>query len=385
MYTRIIKPPVNKSFFLFGPRGTGKTTWLKAQFPQALYFDLLSADIFNELTANPSRLGQMIPSTWSDWVVVDEIQRVPALLDEVHRLIESRRLRFALTGSSARQLARKNVNLLAGRALTLFMHPLTAVELGNDFSLRHAIGYGHLPATFSESDPRHYLESYVSTYLREEVQQEGLTRNLGAFTRFLETASFSQAQMLNISAVARECAVDRKTTENYFSILEDLLLAVRIPVFTKRASRHLVTHPKFYFFDTGVYRAIRPRGPLDTIEEIDGAAIETSVFQEVRAINTYLHLGYDIFFWRTASGQEVDIVLYGELGIIAIEVKRTDRVTRSVLKGLSAFLADYPMARAYCLYGGDRSFFEGDIRVLPLSDFLKQAGDILGEGPRSLS
>ncbi|MBI2444068.1 MAG: ATP-binding protein [Candidatus Magasanikbacteria bacterium] len=379
MYTRVIQPPDNKSFFLFGPRGTGKTTWLKARFPQALYFDLLEAEVFNDLTASPGRLGQMIPPAWSNWVVLDEVQRVPALLHEVHRLIESRRLRFLLTGSSARQLARGKVNLLAGRALTLFMHPLTAAELGDDFSLPHAIKHGRLPATFTERDPRQYLESYVTTYLREEVQQEGLTRNLGAFTRFLETASFSQAQVLNISAVARECAVHRKVAENYFSILEDLLLAVRIPVFAKHAARRLVLHPKFYFFDSGVYRTLRPKGPLDTPEEIDGAAIETAVFQEMRALNDYYRLGYQLFFWRTIAGQEVDLVLYGERGIIAIEVKRTARVTADSLKGLAAFLTDYPMARAYCLYGGERARWEGNIRVLPLTDFFKQARAILEE------
>lgn len=377
MYPRIFNPPPNKSFFLFGPRGTGKTTLLKSRFPKALYFDLLESETFNDLTAQPGRLGQMIPDRWSDWVVLDEVQRVPALLHEVHRLIESRRLRFAMTGSSARQLARGKVNLLAGRALTLYMHPLTAAELGKDFNLSHAIQYGHLPATFFETDPRRYLESYVSTYLREEVQQEGLTRNLGAFTRFLETASFSQAQILNISAVARECAVHRKVAENYFSILEDLLLGVRIPVFAKRATRRLVTHPKFYFFDAGIYRALRPRGPLDTPEEIDGAAIETAVFQEVRAINDYYNLGYKLFFWRTAAGQEVDLVLYGEKGLIAIEVKRGARLAEASFTGLRSFLSAYPMARAYYLYGGDRARWEKNIRVLPLVDFFKQSFDIL--------
>ncbi|MEK7083754.1 MAG: DUF4143 domain-containing protein, partial [Patescibacteria group bacterium] len=284
----------------------------------------------------------------------------------------SRRLRFALTGSSARKLVRGEVNLLAGRALTIYMHPLTVEELGKNFSLPHAIHHGHLPSTFNTNDPTRYLESYVTTYLREEVQQEGLTRNLGAFTRFLEAASFSQAQLLNISAVARECAVHRKVAENYFSILEDLLLATRVPVFAKRAMRRMVSHPKFYFFDAGVYRAIRPRGPLDTPEEIDGAAIETAVFQELRAINHYYRMGYQFFFWRTAAGDEVDIILYGERGIIAIEIKRSNRVTTETLKGLRAFLSAYPQARAFCLYGGDRDRWENNIRILPIADFLRQ-------------
>lgn len=371
MYSRILKPPQNKSFFLFGPRGIGKTTWLKAQFPRALYFDLLNAEIYNDLLARPQRLSQLIPESWTDWVVLDEVQRVPELLHEVHRLIESRHLLFAITGSSARRLKRGEVNLLAGRALTSFMYPLVVQELGSDFSMAHALRFGHLPSTFREHDPERYLESYVTTYLREEVQQEGLVRNLGAFSRFLEVASFSQAQLLNVSAVARECAVHRKVAENYFFILEDLLIAARIPVFTKKAKRRMAAHSKFFFFDAGVFRALRPRGPLDMPEDIDGAAIETLVFQEVRAMNHYNHYGYEIFFWRTANGQEVDFILYGPKGIVAIEVKRSARLTDEMFKGLNVFLREYPTARAYFLTGGDRDGWEGKIRVMPVATFLK--------------
>lgn len=377
MYTRILEPPKQKSFFLFGPRGTGKTTWLKIRFPNALYFDLLDSEVYNDLLARPNRLAQMIPDSWKDWVIVDEVQRVSALLHEVHRLIETRHLTFALTGSSARKLKKKDVNLLAGRALTSFMYPLTASELREDFDLRHALHYGHLPATFQEADPRKYLESYVTTYLREEVQQEGLTRSLGAFARFLEVASFSQGQLLNISAVAQEAAVDRKVTEHFFGILEDLLVAERVPVFRKKARRRMVVHPKFYFFDAGVYRALRPRGPLDTPEDIDGAALETVVRQELKAMNHYGDYGYQMFFWRTASGQEVDIVLYGERGIVAIEVKRSARVTGDALKGLSEFLDEYPQARAYLVYGGTTARWERNIRILPAEVFLKQTLKVL--------
>lgn len=377
MYARLLKPPKNKSFFLFGPRGTGKTTWLKDQFPDALYFDLLNSEVYNDFLARPSRLSQMIPSAWRKTVALDEVQRVPALLHEVHRLIEERGLSFALTGSSARKLAAKDVNLLAGRALTLYMHPLTAAELGNDFLLTRALQYGHLPSVFHEHDPKRYLESYVTTYLREEIQQEGLTRNLGAFSRFLETASFSQAQLLNISAVARECAVDRKAAEHFFFILEDLLIAKRIPAFTKKAKRRTVAHPKFYFFDAGVYRAVRPRGPLDSPEDIDGASLDTLVMQELEALNHYLGYGYAFYFWRTADGHEVDIVLYGERGIVAIEVKRSARVHNAMCNGLAKFLDEYPMARAYLLYGGDQMRWEGNIRVLPFEYFFKNVREIL--------
>lgn len=377
MYARLLKPPKNKSFFLFGPRGTGKTTWLKAQFPDALYFDLLDSEVYNDFLARPRRLEQMIPTAWNKLVILDEVQRVPALLHEVHRLIESRKLTFVLTGSSARKLAAKDVNLLAGRALTMFMHPLTVAELGDDFSLGHALQYGHLPSTFQEADPKRYLESYVTTYLREEVQQEGLTRNLGAFSRFLEIASFSQGQLLNVSAVAKEAQVHRKVAENYFSILEDLLIAKRIPVFTKKAKRRTVAHQKFYFFDAGVYRQLRPKGPLDSSEDIDGAALETLVWQEIMAMNDYFGWGYACYFWRTADGHEVDVVLYGERGIIGVEVKRSARVNDAMLKGLRTFREQYPMARTFLVYGGDRTFWQENTRVLPIVDFLKNIDEVL--------
>ena len=209
MYSRMIKSPKAKSFFLFGPRGTGKTTWVKANFPGAVYLDLLEAEIYNDLLANPQRLENFIPADFDGWIIIDEAQKIPDLLNEVHRLIENNKYKFILTGSSARKLKRKGPNLLAGRALTYFMHPLTVNELGGDFNLSHSLTYGQLPCAYAEEDPKKYLESYVKTYLQEEVQQEGLTRNLAAFSRFLETASFSQASTLNISSVARECAVER--------------------------------------------------------------------------------------------------------------------------------------------------------------------------------
>lgn len=377
MYPRILRPPAGKSFFLFGPRGTGKSSWLRERLPKAVYLDLLEAEVSAPLLASPQRLEGMLPAGHRGWVVLDEVQRIPALLDEVHRLIERRGLHFALTGSSARSLKRRNVNLLAGRALILSMHPLTASELGADFDLRHSLRHGQLPAAYVEKQPAAFLKSYVQTYLREEVQQEGLTRNLGAFARFLEAASFSQGSGLNISAVARDCHVDRKVVEDYFTILEDLLLATRLPVFRKRAKRKITVHPKFYLFDVGVYRAIRPRGPLDTPEEIDGAALETLVLQELRAAIDYGDLGYELSYWRTATGTEVDFVLYGERGLWAIEVKRAARLRDGDLAGLQAFRQDYPMARPLVLYGGTRAYHEDGIEILPVAEALPRLGALL--------
>jgi predicted AAA+ superfamily ATPase len=343
----------------------------------AVYIDLLASDTYTPLLASPQRIDGLIPSAYQGWVVLDEVQRIPALLNEVHRLIEQRRLRFALTGSSARSLRRRDVNLLAGRALSLRMHPLTACELGPAFDLRRSLRYGHLPAAYVDGDPGAFLRTYVHTYLREEVQQEGLSRNLAAFSRFLEAVSFSQGSVLNVSAVARDCHVDRKVVEDYLTILDDLLLALRVPVFTRRAKRRTVAHPKFYFFDAGVYRAIRPRGPLDTGEEIDGAALETLVLQELRAANDYAQLDYAISYWRTARGVEVDFVLYGARGLLAFEVTRAARVRTGDLTGLRAFCTDYPVAKPCLLYTGTRRYEENGIPIVPVAEFLREINAFL--------
>ena len=367
MYPRLIQPP-RQSFFLFGPRGVGKTAWLHRQFPGALFFDMLDNQVYTELLAAPQRLGDRIPQDHKDWVVVDEVQRVPELLNEVHRLIESRRLRFALTGSSARKLRGRGVNLLAGRAVTRHMHPLTALELGKDFDLKRALRWGCLPLACTSDDPQDYLKSYAATYLREEVQQEGLARNIGAFGRFLEAASFSQGGVLNMAAVARECAMSAKVVEDYFTILEDLLIAMRLPVFTKRAKRRMIAHPKFYYFDAGVFQAIRPRGPLDAPEEIHGAALETLFLQQVRALNDYKGLGYRLHYWHTATGDETDFVLYGERGLSAFEIKMAQKVRPDDLRSLLRFRADFPQAKVHLLYLGQRRWHERGIEVLPFLD-----------------
>ncbi len=376
MFSRLFTGPEDSSYFLLGPRGTGKSTWLRQRHPSP-YVDLLASDAFNRLTADPGRLREWVPPGHSGFIVIDEIQKVPSLLDEVHRLIELEGWRFILTGSSARKLRRGGVNLLAGRALTYWMHPLTAIELGDSFDFERSLLFGHLPMAVTSRNPKRYLSSYVQTYLREEVQQEGFTRNLGAFTRFLEAASLANGAVLNKSSVARECAVDRKVVESYFSIVEDLLLGQMLPAFTKRARRRLTQHPKFYFFDVGVFRAIRPAGPLDSPEEIDGAALETLVLQELRAINHYHDLRFTLSYWRTSTGLEVDFVLYGERGLIAIEVKRTGRLRRRDFRGLAAFKRDYPMARTLMLYGGpDRRYSDG-VEVVPLAEALAALPELL--------
>jgi len=377
MYTRLLKPPRGKSFFLFGPRGTGKTTWTRQVFPRAVRIDLLEARLHTQLLADPQRLGTLVPERHADWVVVDEIQKIPALLDEVHRLIETRGLKFALTGSSARKLRRGGVNLLGGRALNMSLHPLAACEMGGDFDLAQALQHGSLPSIPSEEDPRRYLEGYVAAYLEQEVKQEGLTRNLASFARFLEAASFSQAAVLNISSVARECSVERKVVEGYFNVLEDLLIACRLPPFTRRASRRMSLHPKFFFFDTGVYRAIRPSGPLDSREEAEGPAAETLLLQNLQAVNDSLGLGYRTHYWRTSSGTEVDLVLYGGRGLWAFEVKRRGKASPEDASGLRAFKRDFPKARCLLVYGGDRRLQWEGVEVWPMESLLRDLPKLL--------
>lgn len=366
MYSRSLAAP-KTSFFLFGPRGTGKSSWVKAALPDAVLVDLLAADVHNRLVAEPGRLEGMIPPRHRGWVVIDEVQKIPALLDEVHRLIETKKWRFALTGSSARKLRRGGANLLAGRARTHHLFPLTAAGLGEDFDLGHAVRFGGLPSVWVDEDPVDFLTSYVRTYLQEEVLQEGLTRNLAGFSRFLEAASCSQASVLNISAVARDCGVERKVVEQWFTALEDLLLAVRLPVFRHRAKRAMTMHPRFFLFDAGVYRTLRPQGPIDSPEEIDGAAIETFLLNELLATNAYFGLGYDVSTWRTAAGQEVGFVLYGPRGLHAIEVKRTAQLRDRDFAGLVAFGEDYPVARRWLLHGGRVRQHRDGVEVLPLA------------------
>lgn len=383
MYKRIfnLNQKDKRSVIIFGPRGTGKTQWLKSNFKQALYFDLLSSEVYTELLGNPSILEARIPSGYDDVVIIDEIQKIPDLLNEVHRLIESKNIQFILTGSSARSLRKKGVNLLAGRALTYHMHPFIADELKEDFDLNNALKSGLLPMAYTSESYNHYLKSYIETYLKEEVMQEALTRNIPLFARFLATAAFSQGEVLNYTSIAREIGTNRQSVSNFFDILEDLLIAIRIPVFNKRAKRDLVAHSKFYYFDVGVYTAIRPKGPLDSADELHGPALETFFLQHVRAINDYYHLGYEFFYWRTKSGIEVDFVVYGENGFFAFEVKNTKRLTKKDFKGLKVFKDDYPAAKVYMLYRGEREYFDGDVSVLPIDRMILQLKKIFSTNP----
>jgi predicted AAA+ superfamily ATPase len=362
------------SFFLFGPRGTGKSTWLRSLRDNAVWIDLLDPETLRLFQARPERLQERIAAQpLATDVVIDEVQKVPALLDVVHKLVEGeRRLRFILTGSSARKLRRGAANLLAGRLTELHMHPFMASELADAFDLRRALQVGLVPLIWSAAEPENTLRAYASLYLQEEVQAEALVRNVGAFARFLEAISFSHGSLLNLAEVARECQTGRKTVEGYLEILEDLLLSFRIPVFTRRAKRHLVAHDKFFYFDAGVYRSIRPKGPLDSPEEIEGMALEGLIAQHLRAWASYRSVPAELFYWRTKSGSEVDFVLYGADVFVAIEVKRSRNVHHTDLRALKAFKEDYPEASTCLLYRGQEEVRIGDILCLPCDTFLKK-------------
>lgn len=381
MVSRILEKPLKlkKSFFLLGPRGTGKTWWIKDKLKDAIYIDLLDMDVYTLLLAHPHRLQDFIPKGYQGWIAIDEVQKIPALLNEVHRLIESEQYIFVLTGSSARSLRKKSVNLLAGRALMFHMYPLIVQEIGDTFDLQLALRYGMLPAILSEPDPALYLKAYVTAYLREEVMQEGLTRNLAAFTRFLEVASFSQGQVLNMSSIARETGTSQKNITNYFDILEDLLLAYRLPVFAKRAKRQTTQHPKFYYFDVGVYHTLRPRGFNDTQAEIEGAALETLFFQSLLAVNDYYGFDYQLFYWRTQTGLEVDFIAFGQKGFYAFEIKRSKNISKQDLKGLLAFKEEYPEVKLFIIYGGEQVYHMDDVTAVPMEKALFLLPEILNE------
>ena len=366
----------NGSFFLFGPRGTGKTVWLSHQFPEAFVVNLLEADVRRSLTASPERLVDIVDANADrKTFVIDEIQRVPALLDTIHDLIEKRRtLRFILTGSSARKLKRaQGADLLGGRAVKCLCHPFLASEMGNDFRLGDALRLGMIPLVRYPigQDPEAVLNTYLDLYLQEEVVNEGVIRKLDVFSRFLETASFSHGAVRSASAIAREAGVKRSTVDAYFEILEEMLVTSRLPVFAKRAKRAVVSHRKFYFFDAGVFHALRPKGPLDRPEEIDGMALEGLVHQHLRAWLDYSGERNALFFWRTRAGLEVDFIVYTPSEFTAIEVKNAGKIKTEDLAGLKAFRDDYPECRTLLLYRGRQQTMVDGILVAPVERFLK--------------
>lgn len=306
-------------------------------------------------------------------LILDEVQRVPRLLPEIHALIEEKReIQYIMTGSSSRKLRRSVSDLLGGRALLRQMGPFLASELGNEFSLEKALTTGLIPLIWESENPKERLQFYLKLYLKEEVQAEGLVRQIGDFARFLEVASFSYGSLWTSTDIGREANVKRATVDNYLQILEDLFLAFSIPVFSRRAKRRLVAHPKFYFFDVGVYQILRPRGILDSPQEIEGGALEGIVAQHLHAWVHAQEEPHSLSFWRTSNKLEVDFVIYGPRGFWAIEVKRSSNLGPDDVRSLNAFKEDYPEAQAFFItMGPHREVYRG-FPVVPLELFLKQ-------------
>ena len=370
---RFFDPPA-QSYYLFGPRGTGKSAWTQRHYQDSVRIDLLHPATLQRYRARPERLFDLVRAQPDGKVIViDEVQRVPDLLSAVHALIEEHRgWRFVLTGSSARKLKRSGVDLMAGRAVVRTMHPFMAAELEASFDLPAALQRGMLPLVLGADDPVDTLQSYVAVYVREEVQMEGLVRDLDGFSRFLEAVSFSHAQLLNVSNVARDSEVSRKTAEGHLSVLEDLLLSFRVPVFRKRAARATVAHDKLYLFDCGVFRSLRPSGPLDRPEEIAGAALEGLVAQHLRGVARLPRWWRPPVLLAHAGRIRVDFVLYGPAQFAAVEVKHSATVRSSDLRSLRSFHADYPEADRLLLHLGEEELSIDGVLCLPCDRFLRR-------------
>lgn len=370
-YKRLLPRP-SQSFFIFGARGAGKSTWARATFGKAVYFDLLDESLYFELLANPSQFSdQLATARAGSWVIVDEVQRIPSLLNEVHRLIEARQLRFALLGSSARKLKRLGTNLLAGRALRKQMFPLAPQELGADFSLDEVLAAGSIPVVWTSTDRMAALESYVQTYLREEIRAEALVRNLPGFVRFLPVAALFHGQVINVAGIARDTGTARTTVEGYLEILEDTLLTYRLPAYEAKLRVRERKHPKLYWVDPGIVRAARRQlGPLHMEER--GPLLEGWILTLLRMYNERARVFDDISYWAPAEGRiEVDLVLRRGRDLLAIEIKSGSRFQGDMLSGLRAIGELPEVRRRILIYGGKRLMKSADgIEILPIASFL---------------
>ena len=377
-YERILSLglPEGQSAFLWGPRKTGKSTLLRQRFPDAVRFDLLDTRLLLEFTRSPWALAERIDAldgtTLTSPIIVDEVQKVPALLDEVHRLIEDKGLGFVLCGSSARKLKRGHANMLGGRAWRFGLHPLTYAEIP-DFDLLRALNRGLIPQHYDSQQHRRALAGYVDDYLKEEVFDEGLVRNTPAFSRFFDALSFSHGELLNSSNVARDCGVDSKTVREYFQILVDTLVGTLLEPFSRRRSREVITRaPKFYLFDVGVAGHLMGRRIERPAGQEFGRALEHLVLMELLAYRSYRELDFPLRFWRTKSGLECDFVL-GREGEVAIEVKGSMRLRPSDLRSIRAYVDEHSPRHAIvvCNERDARRTSDG-IWILPWERFLEQ-------------
>lgn len=381
MFARLLRRP-RSSCFLFGPRGTGKSTWIAHHFAGAPLYDLLNTTEALRLAREPAALFREVEGlSPGAWVVIDEVQRVPELLNEVHRLIETRRLRFVLSGSSARKLRRGGANLLAGRAVVHHLFPLVSAERSFRVDFDDALRHGALPLAVTGDDPAAYLSAYAETYLQEEIRAEALTRSVGSFNRFLEIAARQNGQVTNVSSISRDAAVSRSTVQNYFEILIDTLIGTWLPAWKLKRSTKQVAHPKFYLFDCGVARALSGRIAYPPSPEERGALLETLLLGEVRAYLAYAGLRYPLHYWRTHDGVEVDLLCESGAGFIAVEMKPAARWDARYNRGLNRLRDELGTGRVTCygVYEGERPASWGSVRVLPAPEFLKRLwnGEVL--------
>jgi predicted AAA+ superfamily ATPase len=364
-----LKLPRGRSAFLWGPRRTGKSYWIREHLTQAPLIDLLQSDVYGEYAARPALLRERFADRAHPLVVIDEVQKVPALLDEVHWLIENRRQGFLLTGSSARKLRRGHANLLAGRAWRRQMMPLTSAEVDR-LDLDHVMVSGLLPPHVLSPDPIEDLRAYIGDYLKEEIAAEALTSNIPAFAEFLRVAANTSSELLNCTNVARECGVSAKVVRGYFEILEDTYLGFRLAPWTKVKDRRLILAEKFYLFDVGVANFLAGRRPREGSAEF-GKAFEHFILMELKAYQAYRDPDLPIAFWRTASGFEVDFVL-GRMAV-AIEVKGSARVHDGDLRGLRALAAEHRLRRAIVVsLERERRTVAPGIEILPWRQFLDE-------------
>ena len=370
----ILPPPGTETFFLWGPRQAGKSTLLKRHYPSGRWIDLLKSDEFRRYVTRPELLRQEIEAEPADperQIVIDEVQKVPALLNEVQWLMENRGLHFALCGSSARKVRRGAANLLGGRALRYELRGLTAGELAGDFDLDRILNRGYLPRIYQAARARRLLDAYIADYLKEEVAAEGLVRNLAAFSGFLDAAALSDTEPVNFSNVARDCGVSSRTVRSYFDILEDTLLGRWVPAWRKRRKRRLTGSAKFYFSDVGVVNRLARRGRVERGSELYGKAFENWVHHEIAAWMAYTEFDGELTHWRLPSGVEVDFVL-GDMGL-AVEAKASAVIGRHHLKGLRSLAEEHNVRRRVivCLETRRRRTADG-IDVLPAATFVRR-------------
>lgn len=371
MYNRVLQFDVieEDSVFLFGARQTGKSTLLQQRFPNAMYIDLLKSEIYERYRRAPQLLRTDVGLLPKDRVIIiDEVQKIPALLDEVHWLMVNEERRFVLSGSSARKLKRGGANMLGGRAVSMRLFPLVSAEIP-DFDLVKACNHGLLPRHYEIKEPNRRLKSYVGDYLREEISAEALVRNLAVFSRFLEIAAFCDGEMLNYNNIASDCGVSAPTIKEYFSILEETYIGYTIPPFTKTKKRTALQTRKFYLFDVGIANYLQKRTFMQPESTDFGKAFEHLIFQEVIAYLSYSEKDMELYYWRTTRGYEVDMIL-GE-GEVAIEIKSAREIVSRHTKGLKAFKEDFPEARLIIVSLEDQPRLVNEVEVYPAMQFLK--------------